>query len=88
MVTHITLTFHSDPGHGWVEAPLTLVKSLGIAEKISAYSYQKEDTVYLEEDCDADLLISALKKQGYSVNFHELHQENTFIRSLPGYRLD
>jgi hypothetical protein len=45
--------FHSDCGHGWLEVPRAELVALGIADKISHYSYQKGDRVYLEEDCDA-----------------------------------
>lgn len=45
-------TFHSDPGHGWLEVPLHEIKVLGL--KVSDYSYYNGvDTVYLEEDGDA-----------------------------------
>ncbi len=42
-----------DPGHGWVKVPLMLLIELGIAEKITRFSYYNNGQVYLEEDCDA-----------------------------------
>ena len=50
-----TFDFISDPGHGWVKVPMTLLKELGIAEKITTYSYRRDGFAYLEEDCDATL---------------------------------
>ena len=47
-------TFHSDPGHGWLEVPKADVAALGVLAAISGYSYVSKDgrTLYLEEDCD------------------------------------
>lgn len=57
----IKLKFYSDPGHGWVAVKRSLLYELNLQNKISGYSYQKGNTVYLEEDRDASLLIQALK---------------------------
>lgn len=85
----ITLNFHSDPGHGWLEAPMSLVRKLGIAPKVSHYSYTRgNNTVaYLEEDCDAPLLVNALKEQlDIGVEFKEAHSDDdSFIRRLPRF---
>ncbi len=59
-----TFTFHSDPGHGWLEVPRKMLQELGIREQISAYSYVKGDRVFLEEDCDASRFIHALRATG------------------------
>ena len=55
--------FHSDPGHGWLQVPKKLIRELGIGKEISSYSYQDEDFLYLEEDCDAVLFIEAYVKK-------------------------
>lgn len=47
--------FYTDPGHGWLEVPRAELKALGILSKVSGYSYQKGNMVYLEEDCDLSL---------------------------------
>ena len=62
-----TLTFYSDPGHGWLKTTRAELKKYGIEDKISPYSYQRGDNVYLEEDCDAGIYINALKEAGYEV---------------------
>lgn len=85
----ITLNFHTDPGHGWLEAPMSLVRKLGIATKVSHYSYTRGDNtvVFLEEDCDAPLLMKALKEQlGVGIELKEVHSDNdSFIRRLPRF---
>ena len=71
MSKNITLKFYSDPGHGWLAVKRKLVDELNIADQISVYSYQKGATVYLEEDCDANKVVSLLKAQGNTVTFDE-----------------
>jgi hypothetical protein len=53
-----------DPGHGWARVLRTRVQKLGIADKISSYSYQRGKYVFLEEDCDLTVLCNALRDQG------------------------
>jgi len=68
-----TFTFHTDCGHGWLEVPKAIVESLRI--KVSRYSYQKGDKLYLEEDCDAPRLIEALKAANVKYNTVSKHFE-------------
>lgn len=63
----ITLKFYADPGHGWVAVKRKMLHDLGIAYKISPYSYEKGQTVYLEEDMDLDTLLKALGERGIGV---------------------
>jgi hypothetical protein len=69
----ITLKFYADPGHGWVAVKRKLLDELGIADKITSYSYQKGKTAYLEEDLDLGTLIKALDERGIGVRFTEKH---------------
>jgi len=55
--------FFSDSCHGWIRVPRSLLNKLGIEDKISTYSYQKGDYVYLEEDADATTFIEEYEKQ-------------------------
>ena len=48
-----TFLYHTDPGHGWIEVPMTELRRLGIERAITPFSYRHGDTAYLEEDCDA-----------------------------------
>ena len=67
-----TFDFFTDPGHGWIKVPKALLKELGIAEKITKYSYQRGEFAYLEEDCDATVFADALEKRtGCKLKFQE-----------------
>ena len=82
----MTYRFISDPGHGWLEVPRAELDSLGIAHKISEYSYQKGELAYLEEDCDFAVFHAAKAARAEPVQYSELYQENTFIRNLPRFQ--
>lgn len=82
----MTYRFISDPGHGWLEVPRAELDSLGIANKISRYSYQRADFVYLEEDCDFAHFAAAKAAAGQPVQYAEMYQENTFVRDLPRFQ--
>lgn len=69
----ITLKFYADPGHGWVAVKRKMLDELGIADKITSYSYQKGKTAYLEEDLDLGTLLTALGERGIGVKFTEKH---------------
>jgi len=72
--------FHEDPGHGWLEVKRAELVKLGILDQISHYSYQKDDKVFLEEDCDATKFLQAKKALGEEVTFDEQYLDNTPIR--------
>ena len=63
----IKLKFYSDPGHGWVAVKRKIVYDMDLAGKITPYSYQRGQTVYLEEDLDANLLINSLRDRGIEI---------------------
>lgn len=44
--------FYSDPGHGWLKVPRRLLDELEIADRISRFSYERGQYVYLEQDKD------------------------------------
>jgi hypothetical protein len=91
--------FHADPGHGWLEVPVAELAALGIADKVSGYSYLSRDgkTAYLEEDCDATVFVAAKAPGGiearcawFSMNTEHVHHDRVgdpecFIRNLPSY---
>lgn len=62
-------TFHTDPGHGWLEVDMLELEMLGIVDQISRYSYQRGSKAYLEEDCDASLFINAMESKGQKVAY-------------------
>ena len=55
--------FYMDDGHGWVAVKKELLKELKLENSISAYSYMKGDTAYLEEDSDASKFHRAFGKK-------------------------
>lgn len=84
--TMLTLDYIQDPGHGWIAADAGLIDCLGIADKISAFSYQDGPTVWLEEDCDAPLYLRALSRAGIAYRITETHTRgDAWIRRLPRF---
>jgi hypothetical protein len=69
------IKFYSDPSHAWGEVPIKLLNDLGIAGKISQYSYIKGSNAYLEEDCDFPLFLNAYKATGKTVDYDEIHTD-------------
>lgn len=81
-----TFKFYSDPGHGWLAVKRSLLFSLCIQDKISIYSYQKGNTVYLEEDMDAGVLLTAIKTKNIPYTILEKSTNNRSpIRSYNRY---
>ncbi len=77
---------YSDPGHGWVAVKRELIESLGLAEKITVFSYEKGKTVYLEEDLDAPTVLDALTRRGVKWKTETvMHDKGTPIRSYPRF---
>jgi len=82
--------FIEDPGHGWIEVPVSELEALGIADKITPYSYLSSDgkLAYLEEDSD---LSTFARAKGWTpadayLNWKHEYQENTFVRGLRSYK--
>ena len=83
------LTYHTDPGHGWLAVPRALLADLNLLDKVTTYSYQRGGTVYLEEDCDASVLCAALKERGIAYTLAEKHTDRRhWIRSCEHYSRD
>lgn len=87
MSKEITITVFADPGHAWARFPKARLTKLGIADKISRYSYQNGANAFLEEDCDLSTLMTALKDRGYAVKFKENHSNRqSKIRGYSTYQ--
>lgn len=69
------LHFYNDPGHAWCKVDRALLADLGVLDKVSSYSYVRGSAVYLEEDCDASLLIAALRARGIEPEFVEHYSD-------------
>ncbi len=84
MKNKIKATFFNDAGHGWLSVKRSLLKDLGILNKISGCSYQKGKSVYLEEDCDVNTLFEALKAKHGISNLNEFFNiKNSYKDSSP-----
>jgi ABC-type transport system substrate-binding protein len=79
--------FFADPSHGWIKVKKSLLEKLGIADKITPYSYMKGEYAYLEEDSDATKFVEAMKAAGIEVEFREHVTDNeSKIRLYQPYR--
>jgi len=84
--------FYIDPGHGWMKVKREELKELGVENKITGYSYERGEFVYLEEDRDASIFIDALERKS-GENFEEnkhlrqhISDKNSKIRDYSSYR--
>lgn len=81
-----TFTYYQDPGHGWLAVPRELLHDLGIADEISGCSYQRLETVFLEEDCDLATFTRAMGAAGREFKTLETYSHgDSFVRALPSY---
>jgi hypothetical protein len=88
MKTTRKLTFYTDPAHGWLEVNRADLDALDIAHKVSRYSYERADRVYLEEDGDAALYLEAAKAKGWILTMAEKNEphNDSPVRSYPRYQ--
>ena len=79
-----TFTFHTDPGHGWLEVSIPNLLSVGLVPSdFSAYSFEGNGNVYLEEDCDAAAFIRTYEQKVGPFVCREQHSTyNHWIRRL------
>ena len=78
--------FISDASHGWLKVPLTELRELGIADKISRFSHKDGHFAYLEQDRDARIFLKAMQNAGLDVNVSHFDDGNVSeIRSMASY---
>ena len=81
------LYFYSDPGHGWLSVSRKALEKYVDLKTVSTYSYQRKDRVFLEEDRDAQLYITALKNAGKKIEVVEYNtNRSSKIRSYDYFR--
>jgi len=82
------ITIYHDPGHSWAKVPRKALYDLGIAGRITPFSYQRGAYVYLEEDCDMATFLRAYDEQvGGIPSFTESYtNRQSKIRSYCQYR--
>lgn len=75
--------FFQDPGHGWLRVKTKELIDLGIADKISQYSYMSNSgkSVYLEEDQDMTIFTDALIASGVKDEDFDFKVKNTDKKS-------
>lgn len=82
----MTLDFYQDSGHGWARVKLQTLVKLGISDKITRYSYVRNEHAYLEEDCDLGLLFKTCDAKGIKLVLREHHtNKQSKIRSYENY---
>ena len=69
-----TYTFYTDPGHGWLCAPLQEVRKSKIS--VSRYSYMRDGNAFLEEDCDAPKFLQYLQNNDIQYKIVENNTNN------------
>lgn len=83
----LKLKFQCDPAHGWLSVKRQLLVDLGILNKVSQYSYQRGKSVYLEEDCDASILLAELRARNIPFELSESHIDKRHpIRSYERFK--
>ena len=82
-----TIIVYNDPSHAWGKVKRKVLDNLGIADKVSSYSYQYKDNVYLEEDADLLLVCRHLLfNTDVRIKFVEKHTDReSRIRSYERY---
>jgi hypothetical protein len=73
----LKIKYYHDPGHGWLAVKRSLLIESGLEREISSFSYQKGQTVYLEEDDDAYKFEQAMKAKGYVFDVEHRHTEKS-----------
>lgn len=82
-----TLVFVADPGHGWLEVPNEDIKALGIARRISSYSYMTTRASFLEEDLDYGVFMEAAKAKGWDIKTKTRHVDRPApLRNYSSYK--
>jgi hypothetical protein len=74
LFNELQLLHHYDGGHGWIQIEKSFFNKIADINKISSYSYQDNENYYLEEDCDAGVLIDALKSK--KIKYYILEIDN------------
>ena len=82
--------FYSDPAHGWLKVPKKLLTEFNIKDKISTYSYERNNYVYLEEDCDMSIFLDSAHNNSVRIDIIYNKQSNKMskIRSYNSYNKD
>jgi hypothetical protein len=74
----ISVCFRADPGHGWLKVRRSIARRvLGDQfPKITPFSFQRGEFLYLEEDQDAGLFLRAAEAKGFVADIREMTHSN------------
>jgi len=80
---------HSDGGHGWLAVKRAELEEMNLLDKITACSYQRGKTVYLEEDCDLSLFVREYEKRfGTRPLMRESYRDRSPIRGYERFKTE
>lgn len=75
------IIYHNDGGHGWYAVKRKKLETMGILNNVSGFSYERGETVYLEEDCDASLFFNALSEtEKQQIKVIDSYQDRSPVR--------
>jgi len=77
-------TVWTDAHHAWIEVPKREVKQLGLLDKISTYSFEKGDNLYLEEDIDGKMFLDRINEDIFELD--ERYEEESRVRKYKPYK--
>lgn len=81
-----TFRFFSDAGHGWMKVRRSQLEELGVEKRISHFSYEHGEFVYLEEDCDAVVFCNAYESRfGMTPRFKTSYSNRSRVRGYNFY---
>ena len=82
------ITYFNDGGHGWYSVKRSKLESMGVLSKISSFSYQRGESVYLEEDCDAALFFNNLtEEEKQSIKVIDSYYDRSPVRNYERFSL-
>jgi hypothetical protein len=80
------MRYIQDPGHGWLEVPVSELRRVGVHKDISPYSYRNGKMAYLEEDYDMPAYLLAVRARGEPRPvLEEVYEDDTPIRKYDSY---
>lgn len=83
----LTLTYHSDPGHGWIAVSSKLLP-IDVQKRITSFSYErpgkKHKTIYAEEDCDASIVLDYLRTR-FNVTLKRVYTKGDKLSRIRNY---
>jgi hypothetical protein len=82
------IIYFNDSGHGWYSVKRSKLESMGVLSKVSGFSYQKGESVYLEENCDASLFFNALtEEEKQSIKVIDSYSQSCPVRRYERFSL-